>query len=83
MMTKRLQIITLDILLFDEEVISGDKDQKTQKRSCWVRSWFQRKGKKAATTVFLWSFKPFNIVIHVFSFHDYNLSSNKSKLSSI
>ena len=46
MMMKRLQTIVLDVLLLDKEETSEDKDQKTQKRSCWVRSWLQRKEEK-------------------------------------
>ena len=42
MMTERLQTIALAALLLDEEKRNEDTLLRTQKRSCWVRSWLQR-----------------------------------------
>ena len=46
MMTKRLQTIALAALLLDEEERNEDTVLRTQKRSCWVRSWLQRREEK-------------------------------------
>ena len=46
MMTKRLQTIALAALLLDEEERNEDTVLRTQKRSCWVRSWLQRSEEK-------------------------------------
>ena len=45
-MTKRLQTIALAALLLDEEERNEDTVLRTQKRSCWVRSWLQRREEK-------------------------------------
>ena len=48
-----------------------------------VRSWFQWREEKGCYDIILGNFKLFNLVMHVFSFRDNKLSSNKGKLSSI
>ena len=46
MMLKRLQTIALAALLLDEEERNEDTVLRTQKRSCWVRSWLQQREEK-------------------------------------
>ena len=46
MMTKRLQTIALAALLLDEEERNEDTVLRTQKRSCWVRSWLPQREEK-------------------------------------
>ena len=46
MITKRLQTIALAAPLLDEEERNEDAVLRTQKRSCWVRSWLQRREEK-------------------------------------
>ena len=55
------------LVLLDEKEISHYKVEKTQKRSCWVRSWLQRREK--------------SLLPLVSSCHDFNLFSSKCKLS--
>ena len=55
------------VVLLDEKEISHYKVEKTQKRSCWVRSWLQRREK--------------SLLPLVSSCHDFNLFSSKCKLS--
>ena len=46
MMMKRLQTIVLAALLLDEEERNEDAVLRTQKGSCWVRSWLQQREEK-------------------------------------
>ena len=46
MMTKRFQTVALVALLLNEEEKNEDTVLRTQKQSCWVRSWLQRKEEK-------------------------------------
>ena len=61
---------------------NGLKTQMLKDRAEFYHA-FNAEKKITFTTVFLNSFNSFNSVIHVFSYDDYNLSSNKCKLSSI
>ena len=54
------------VVLLDEKEISNYKVEKTQKRSCWVRSRLQRREK--------------SLLPLVSSCHDFNLFSSKCKL---